>query len=66
MVEAMAEAAKTGGALAVIGGGEMGTAAEMSGYAKDVSFISTGGGALLEILSGKDVPMVRALREKKP
>jgi len=66
MVEAMAEAAKTGGALAVIGGGEMGTAAEMSGYAKDVSFISTGGGALLEILSGKEVPMVRALREKKP
>ncbi|MHA1285490.1 MAG: phosphoglycerate kinase [Promethearchaeota archaeon] len=44
----------------------MGTAAEMSGYAKDVSFISTGGGAMLEILSGKDVPMVKALREKKP
>ena len=66
MVEAMAVAAKTNGALSVIGGGEMGTAAEMSGYAQDVSFISTGGGAMLEILSGKDVPMVRALREKKP
>ena len=35
-------------------------------YAQEVSFISTGGGAMLEILSGKDVPMVRALREKKP
>lgn len=66
MAEAMAEATKNRGALSVIGGGEMGTAAEMSGYAQDVSFISTGGGAMLEILSGKDVPMVRALREKKP
>ncbi|MBY8981042.1 MAG: phosphoglycerate kinase [Candidatus Lokiarchaeota archaeon] len=66
MVKAMAEAAKSRGALSVIGGGEMGTAAEMSGYAQEVSFISTGGGAMLEILSGKDVPMVRALREKKP
>jgi phosphoglycerate kinase len=66
MAEAMALAAKNCGALSVIGGGEMGTAAEMSGYAQDVSFISTGGGAMLEILSGKDVPMVRALREKKP
>jgi len=66
MVKAMAEAAKINGALSVIGGGEMGTAAEMSGYAQEVSFISTGGGAMLEILSGKDVPMVRALREKKP
>ena len=66
MAEAMAVATKKNGALSVIGGGEMGTAAEMSGYAHDVSFISTGGGAMLEILSGKDVPMVRALREKKP
>jgi phosphoglycerate kinase len=66
MAEAMADAAKNLGALSVIGGGEMGTAAEMSGYAQDVSFISTGGGAMLEILSGKEVPMVRALREKKP
>ena len=66
MAEVMARATKENGALTIIGGGEMGTAAEMSGYAKDVSFISTGGGAMLEILSGKDVPMVKALREKKP
>lgn len=66
MAEIMAEVSKNKGALTVIGGGEMGTAAEMSGYANDVSFISTGGGAMLEILSGKDVPMVKALREKKP
>ncbi len=64
MVEAMAEATKKG-ALTIIGGGEMGAAAEMSGKADGVSFISTAGGAMLEILSGKDLPMIRALREKK-
>jgi phosphoglycerate kinase len=66
MAGAMAKATKKNDALTVIGGGEMGTAAEMFGYADDVSFISTGGGAMLEILSGKDVPLVKALREKKP
>ena len=64
MVEAMVEATKNG-ALTIIGGGEMGAAAEMSGKADGVSFISTAGGAMLEILSGKDLPMIRALREKK-
>ncbi|MHA2130694.1 MAG: phosphoglycerate kinase [Promethearchaeota archaeon] len=64
MVDAMAEATKNG-ALTIIGGGEMGAAAEMSGKADGVSFISTAGGAMLEILSGKDLPMIRALREKK-
>lgn len=66
MARAMAQATKEKGALSVIGGGEMGTAAEMAGLADDVSFISTGGGAMLEVLSGKDVPMVKALREKQP
>jgi len=64
MVDAMVEATKNG-ALTIIGGGEMGAAAEMSGKADGVSFISTAGGAMLEILSGKDLPMIRALREKK-
>jgi len=64
MVYAMADATKSG-ALTIIGGGEMGAAAAMSGKADEVSFISTAGGAMLEILSGKDLPMIRALREKK-
>ena len=64
MVDAMVEATKKG-ALTVIGGGEMGAAAAMSGKDDQVSFISTAGGAMLEILSGNDLPMIRALREKK-
>lgn len=65
MVEAMVEATKKNHALTIIGGGEMGAAASMAGKADDVSFISTAGGAMLEILSGKDLPMIKALREKK-
>ena len=65
MVKAMVKATKEKGALTIIGGGEMGAAASMAGLADDVSFISTAGGAMLEILSGKDLPMIRALREKK-
>ncbi len=64
MVDAMVEATKNG-ALTIIGGGEMGAAAAMSGKGDGVSFISTAGGAMLEILSGKDLPMIKALREKK-
>ena len=64
MVDAMVDATKKG-ALTIIGGGEMGAAAAMTGRADDVSFISTAGGAMLEILSGNDLPMIKALREKK-
>lgn len=64
MVGAMVDATKTG-ALTIIGGGEMGAAASMAGLADQISFISTAGGAMLEILSGNDLPMIRALREKK-
>lgn len=65
IVETMVEATKKNNALTIIGGGEMGAAASMAGKADEVSFISTAGGAMLEILSGNDLPMIRALREKK-
>ncbi|KKK41288.1 MAG: Phosphoglycerate kinase [Candidatus Lokiarchaeum sp. GC14_75] len=65
LVETMVQATKKNNALTIIGGGEMGAAAAMSGKADGISFISTAGGAMLEILSGKDLPMIRALREKK-
>ncbi|MBA7643623.1 Bifunctional PGK/TIM [subsurface metagenome] len=65
IIGTMVAATKKNNALTIIGGGEMGAAASMAGKADDVSFISTAGGAMLEILSGKDLPMIRALREKK-
>jgi len=65
IIETMVRATKQNGALTIIGGGEMGAAASMAGEADNVSFISTAGGAMLEILSGKDLPMIKALREKK-
>ncbi|MHA1729369.1 MAG: phosphoglycerate kinase [Promethearchaeota archaeon] len=65
MVKAMGEATEKG-AFTVIGGGEMGTAAEMSGLSDKISQISTGGGALLEIISGKKVPLLKALESKPP
>jgi len=64
IIDSMVNATKNG-ALTIIGGGEMGAAAEMAGKSDDVSFISTAGGAMLEILSGNDLPMIKALREKK-
>ena len=65
IVNTMVAATKKNNALTIIGGGEMGAAASMAGKADEVSFISTAGGAMLEILSGKDLPMIKALREKK-
>ena len=65
IVDTMVAATKKNKALTIIGGGEMGAAASMAGKADEVSFISTAGGAMLEILSGNDLPMIRALREKK-
>jgi phosphoglycerate kinase len=66
IIDTMVKATKKNKALTIIGGGEMGAAASMAGKADEVSFISTAGGAMLEILSGNDLPMIKALREKKP
>jgi phosphoglycerate kinase len=52
-------------AFCVIGGGDMGEAAEMSGKKGKIT-VSTGGGALLAILSGKKVPLLLALESKAP
>jgi len=66
MAKAMAEATERNNALTVIGGGEMGLAAEMFGYGDKVSFISTAGGAMLQLLSGKELPLIKAFKERKP
>merc|ERR1712176_124914 len=51
-------------AVTIIGGGDSVAATEQSGRAKDMSHISTGGGASLEPLEGKVLPSVAALNDK--
>jgi len=57
-------AATTAGATSIIGGGDSVAAAEQSGVAKQISHISTGGGASLEFLGGEKLPGVEALNNK--
>ena len=59
--EAIAEALAHLEAFTVIGGGETGEAVSKTGFAKDISYISTGGGACLALLRGKTLPALDAL-----
>ena len=57
-------AATTGGATSIIGGGDSVAAVHQAGVAKQISHISTGGGASLEYLGGRKLPGVEALTDK--
>ena len=57
-------AATAAGATSIIGGGDSVAAAEQSGVARQISHISTGGGASLEFLAGEKLPGVEALTNK--
>jgi len=64
IVDILADLSKNGDCITIIGGGDSVAATELSGRAGDMSHISTGGGASLELLEGKVLPGVAALADK--
>ncbi len=61
IAEAVVKATEENEAFSLIGGGDSASAVNNAGYGDRVSYVSTGGGALLEYMEGKTLPGVAAL-----